>query len=252
MRSRLQFLLKLLPSAVVIVLLIGVLALWPSSSAPTLSIPLWAQGYSNTNPYAYFVPPGACNSSVSANSTGTNGLTTSGTSGTPVIQASTSATGTNTQTYVCNISPPNAIITTNNGIAITDAVFFYGISAGGGSSTAPTIGGVQVATLGSGTMNSSTVFAAITYPAPGIGETATTVAPVRADTGTLLITPVVASFNAPTTTAGAFYAMKFTPAAVIAWKTDLKQLLLTVTIQAAATTATITQSPGVLVHFRGQ
>ena len=107
---------------------------------------VFAQGYSNTNPYAYFVPPGACNSTVSANSTGTQGLTTSGASTMPVVAAQTSATGaTNTHTFICNISPPYAIITTGNGIGITDAVFFYGVSAGGG------IGSAQVATLASGT-----------------------------------------------------------------------------------------------------
>src|SRR5438477_5830975 len=36
---------------------------------------LLAQGYSNTSANDYFVPPGACNSSVSAGATGTNGLT---------------------------------------------------------------------------------------------------------------------------------------------------------------------------------
>src|ERR1051325_8318025 len=54
-----------------------------------------------------FLPPSACYSAVSGNGTGTNGYTTAGTSLTPVIQAQTSATGTNTHTYICTISLPS-------------------------------------------------------------------------------------------------------------------------------------------------
>lgn len=233
----------------------GLLAILPVSlptdggwiaAAPTLLTPqpLFAQGYSRANPYAYWVSPGGCFSAVSGNASGTNGLTVAGTSSTPVIQASTSATGTNTHTYVCNISPPNAVITTGAGIAIVDAVFMYGVQTSNL--------GTQAATLASGTMNSSTVFSSITYPTPAAAETPTTVAPARADSGTLVIAPVVGSANVATTTAGAFYSTRFTPATPVVWETDLKQLLLTVTLQAAATSATVTNSPGVLVHFRGE
>lgn len=207
---------------------------------PTLA----AQGYSNTNPYAYWVPPGACNSAVSANGTGTNGLTTTGASTTPVVQAQTTGTGTNTHIYRCNISPPNAIITTGSGIAIRDAVFFYGIQTTGL--------GTQVAVLASGTMNGEAVFTTITYPAPGAAETPSTVTPARADAGTLVIAPVVASANVATTTAGSFYSTSFTPATPVAYKTDRVQLLLNVALLNTASSATVTQSPGVLVHFRGQ
>src|SRR5690242_6647651 len=111
-----------------------------------LAVPLAlaAQGPSATNPGFYWVPPSACTSSVSANSTGTNGQTTTGASAVPVVQAQTSATGTNTHTYICNISPPTAIITARAGIAILDAVFLYGPQSALGT---------QSATLASGTMN---------------------------------------------------------------------------------------------------
>ena len=225
--------------------LLGLVSLVPATwLADRVTAPVLAQGYSNTNPYAYWVPPGACNSTVSGNSTGTNGLTTTGASTMPVVQTQTSATGTNTATFICNISPPNAIITTGNGILITDAVFFYSNSKGLAA---------QSATLASGTLNGSTLFSYVAYPTPASGETPSTVTPVRADSGTLTITPTVATFNIATITAGSFYSVRFTPAtSVLVWKTDLRQLLLTVTIQQSALSATIITSSGVLVHFRGQ
>ena len=203
-----------------------------------------AQGY--LTPNAYWVAPGNCNASVSANGTGTNGLTTTGASVTPVVQAQTSVTGTNTHTFVCNIAPAGAILVASgtNGLAVTDAVFFYGVQTTGL--------GTQVATLASGTMNSAIVFSTIAYPVPGASETPSAVTPVRADTGSLVISPAVAAFNVATTTAGSFYAVKFTPSAPILYNTDLTQLLLTVSLVNTATSATVTNSPGVLVHFKGQ
>lgn len=183
----------------------------------------------------YWVAPGACQQTVSGNSTGTNGQTIAGASFTPVIQSQTSATGTNTHTFLCNISPlvrPSSVV---------DATFYYGVQTSNL--------GTQAAVLASGTMNGSIVFATITYPSPGIGETPSTVTPVRADSGTLLITPVVASSNVNTTTAGAFYSVRFAPASPIAMAADHVQLLLTVTLQSAATSATITNSPGVFVRY---
>ena len=216
-------------------LLLALLALLPTT--------VWAQGYSNTNPYVYWVPPGACNTTVSGSATGTQGLTTSGASATPVVQAQTSA-GASTFTFICNITPPNTIITTGNGILITDAVFMY----------APTTAGfgAQAAVLASGTFNSSQVFSYIAYPTPASGETASTVTPVRADSGTLTIAPTAATFNVDTLTAGSFYSVRFTPASgTLAFKTDLRQLLLRVTMVGDAA-ANVVNSSGVLVHFRGQ
>lgn len=225
-----------MPLGIVAALVAAVLLMPPVAVHPS------AQGYSFTNPQAYWVPPGNCNSTVSGNSTGTQGLTTAGASATPVVQAQTSATGTNTHTYICNITPPYYLVTSGNGFEITDAVFMY---------AAENQLGTQSATLASGTMNSSMVFGRITYPTAAASETPSTVTPVRADSGTLTITPVVGSFNVTTTTAGSFYSVKFTPASPITFVTDLRQLLLTVTLQALANTPTITNSPGVLVHFRG-
>lgn len=184
----------------------------------------------------------ACKSSVSGNSTGTNGATSAGTSLLGVEQAQTSATGTNTHTYVCNIQLPSYLY--GRGAVITDVVFYYGVQT--------TALGTQVATLASGTINSQTVFSYIDYPAAGASETASTVAPVRADSGTLVIAPVVASFNVATTTAGGFYSAKFTPASGIPYPvsaTDRRQLLFAVALLNTATSATITNSPGFAVHY---
>lgn len=199
--------------------------------------------HAQLQPFNYWVPPTACVSSVSGNSTGTNGQTTAGTSGTPVVQAQTSASGTNTHTYICNISPPVSLANTSgNRIQVLDAVFVYGVQT--------TILGTQANVLASGTFNGSVVFSTISYPIAIANETPSTVAPVRADTGTMVITPVVASFNTSTTTAGAFYTVTFRPATPIQWNVDMKQLLMTVTLLNTATSATVTNSPGILVHIR--
>lgn len=189
------------------------------------------------------LPASACYTAVSGNSTGTNGYTTAGTSSTPVVQAQTSATGTNTHSYVCPLNAiSNAIPTsTTHAISLLDVVATYGVQSGAL--------GTQANVLASGTFNGSTVFSSITYPAPAASETASTVAPVRADSGTLVVTPVAASFNTATTTAGGFYTARFTPAAAFAMFTDLKQYLFTLTLQNTATTATITNLAALIVHF---
>lgn len=207
---------------------------------------LLAQGYSNANPGAYFVPPGACNSTVSADATGTNGLTVSGASFTPVVQAQTDNTAVaHTHTFVCNISPPAFILTTGTGLQIIDATFFYGVVTSNL--------GTQAVSLTAGTLNSAIVFSSITYPAAGTGETPSTVTPVRADSGTLTLLPTAANFNVTATTAGAFYSETFTPASgTLPWKTTFKQLLMTVKLLNTTTSATITNSPGILVRMRSQ
>ena len=190
------------------------------------------------------LPPSACVSSVSGNSTGTNGLTVAGASNTPVMQAQTSNTGTNTHTYVCQLNAAAWSGQTTGiprNILLIDASLLYGVQT--------TALGTQVATLASGTMNSVIVFSSIVFPAAGASETPSTVTPVRADAGTLVITPVVASFNTATTTAGGFYTAKFAPATPFAMNTDLKLYLLTVALLNTATSATVTNVAGVLVHF---
>ena len=198
-------------------------------------------GQTAGQPFNYWVPPAACTSVVSGNSTGTQGQTTAGTSNTPVVQAQTSAVGTNTHTYICNISPPGALTATGTRVTITDALVAY-------SST--TVLGTQATVAASGTFNGTTVFTLINYPPAGPSETVTTLAPVRADAGSLTIVPAVASFNTSTQTAGTFFTVDFQPAGFISWNTDLQQLLLNFTLQAAAGVATTTNLSGIQVHIR--
>lgn len=199
--------------------------------------PLLAQGLSTG---AYLAPYSRCSSSVSGNSTGTNGITTAGTSLTPVDQAQTSASGTNTHTFICDITPATRL-TSGAGVPITGATFFYGVQGTGL--------GTQVAVLASGTMNSSIVFSKVLMPTTGTSETPSTVLPVRADAGTLVITPVVGSFNVATTTAGSFFSAKFAPATAFA-TADLTSYYLTVSLLNTATSVTTTNTPGVLVYTR--
>jgi hypothetical protein len=191
------------------------------------------------------LPPGACNSFVSGNSTGTNGLTNNGTSATfsvDMVQAQVSATGTNTLGFVCSLDILSGLQASNpKNVSLIDAVFYYGVQQAAI--------GTQAATLASGTMNGSTVFSQIALPTPAASETASTVAPVRSDSGSLTITPVVGSFNTATTTAGAFYSVRFTPASAFPLNVDLNRYYLTVNFQGAATTATTVNSPGLTVHY---
>jgi hypothetical protein len=196
------------------------------------------------NGYA-LLGPAACQSSVSGNSTGTNGYTSLGTAPSiPVVQAATSATGTNTHYYMCNLNQLTAGLSTGvaRSVAVIDVVAYYGVQT--------TALGTQVATLASGTMNSKTVFTKITLPTAAASETATGLAEaVRADSGTLTITPVVASFNVGTTTAGEFFSAKFIPAAAFLMNTDSQVNYFTLSLLNTATSATVTNSPGVLVHY---
>jgi hypothetical protein len=192
----------------------------------------------------FFAGPANCNSSVSGNSTGTNGLTVLGTAPSiPVIQAQTSSTGTNTHYYTCAIPLPSARLDLSRTAYVADVEFYYGVQT--------TALGTQVATLASGTLNSKTVFQTIAYPVAAATETATGLAEAaRADSGTLTITPVVGSFNTATTTAGEFYTVKFTPANPVPLSVDHTQLMFTVSLLNTATSATVTNSPGFLVHVR--
>lgn len=190
-----------------------------------------------------WVAHGACQSSVSGNGTGTNGHTTAGTAPSlPVVQAQTSASGTNTHYFVCSLPVPTRTNAVKSAY-IVDVTFMYGVQTTGL--------GTQVSTLASGTMNSATIFQYITYPVAAGSETATGLAEAaRADTGILTITPAVASFNVATTTAGEFYAVKFTPSVPIAMATDRRQYFITIGLLNTATSATVTNSPGFYVHYR--
>lgn len=205
---------------------------------------LHAQGYSNTNPAAYWVDPGKCGATASGSSTVT--YTVDGASSTPVLKISdTLAVGVaHTTTFLCHIEPPSWIVTTGQGLQIVDAVFVY---------SPQNILGTQTAVLGSGTMNGSTVFGFLTLPTPAASETGSTITPARADSGTFVITPAVASFNVSTLTAGSYYTVKIAPAAgTLLWKTDLRDLIMTTTFTESAGLTTVITTPGVLVHYKSQ
>lgn len=196
---------------------------------------------------AVWVPAAACIAAGStataqtlygvAGATGLGNIPT-GASAIPVYQyASTAGTA---HTYACQIPVP----TRNNGSRgsyLVDATFYYGVQQ--------TLLPAQAATLASGFFNGVAVFTSITLPAAGAAETASTVTPVRADAGTLLITPVVASFNLALTTAGAFDSVKFTPATPIALTTDATAFYLNVSFLVTTGVMT-TNTPGFLVHYR--
>lgn len=196
---------------------------------------------------AVWVPASAC---IAAGSTataqtlygvaGTTGLGNipTGASAIPVYQyASTAGTA---HTYACQIPVPTRI-NGSRGSYLVDATFYYGVQQ--------TLLPAQAATLASGFFNGVAVFTSITLPAAGASETPSTVTPVRADAGTLLITPVVASFNLALTTAGAWDSVKFTPATPIALTADITAFYLNVSFLVTTGVMT-TNTPGFTVHYR--
>jgi hypothetical protein len=192
---------------------------------------------------SYWVPPSACDGSVSANpDTANHTYTVIGTSLHPVFNLAVDATAaTHSFTFVCNITPPSNL-TTGRGVQLTAANFFYGVQT-----TAPDA--TQLTVAASGTYNSQIVFTKVAYPAAGAGETSSTEAPVRADAGNLVYTPTGATFNNTVTTAGRFYTQTFTPATPFGLETPLTQYYLNVKIINPTTQATIINTPGVQVVY---
>lgn len=226
----------------------------PASWGPwTTAVNNTPGGASNTAG-AYWIPPGNCYYTTSGGTfaaqsgvgvTGNTGLglvASGATAGfVPVLQVATTNSGTATNTISCLINPPSTLGITGRGVNLVSATVFYGVQQTGL--------GTQVAVLGSGTMNGTIVFSKVAFPAAGAGETPSTGAPIRADAGTLVITPVVASSNVATTTAGSFYSVLFAPAATFALTTDLTQYYVNLTLLATATSATTINVPGVLVKY---
>lgn len=166
----------------------------------------------------------------------------------PVMQiATTNAAGAATHTYTCHVSiatrTRGATTGPGAGAAISDVTFLYGVQQNGL--------GTQVAVLASGTLNGTTVFGKVLAPTAGAAETASTVAPARADAGTMVLTPAVASFNTGTTTVGAFFSEKFAPATPIVMNADLTDFVFSVTLLCTTTVATTTNTPGFYVHIIG-
>jgi len=93
------------------------------------------------------------------------------------------------------------------------------------------------------------VFSKVVMPTAGASETPSTVAPVRADAGTLAVTPALASFNSLVTSAGAFFTQRFTPATPFALTGDDTQYYVSMTVLCNTTQATTINTPGVMVHF---
>jgi hypothetical protein len=204
-----------------------------------------------------FVGPGSCFGSTTGGTLTTpaavanvnlyantwTGLINSSTTapGTPVIQISTTNAGTANNTVSCQLPVPSRT-NTSRGVYLADVVWIYGLQQAAANST-------QVATEASGLLNGVVAFGKITLPAPGASETPSTVAQARADAGTMVLLPAKASFNAGTTTTGAFATQKITPATPFAMTTDLTLYFANFTVLHAVTTASTLQVAGVMVHY---
>ena len=227
----------------------------PSSWAPGASN-LVGPGGSNTAG-AYWVPPGNCwygvvtgtlTSPTFGAAPGATGLGLTTVIATapaiPVMQvATTNAAVISVNTINCLINPPSTIGITGRGVNLVNVDFFYGIQQAGG------VNATQLYTLASGTMNGALVFSKVAMPAPGASETPSTVAPVRADAGTLVVTPSGATFNSVVTTAGAFFTQRFAPATTFSLTTDDTMYYVSMTVLCNTTQATTINTPGVMVHI---
>ena len=228
-------------------------AAWSPSSTGVNNQP----GNSTNTAGAYWVPPGNCWYSVATGTLTTPtfgaaaGVTALGLNNTtatapavPVMQvATTNASVISVNTINCLINPPSTVGITGRGINLVNADFFYGIQQSGG------VNATQLYTLASGTMNGALVFSKVVMPTPGASETPSTVAPVRADTGTLAVTPSGATFNSLVTTAGAFFTQRYTPSAPFSLSGDDTLYYISMTFLCNTTQATTINTPGVMIHF---
>lgn len=161
--------------------------------------------------------------------------------GTPVIQVATTNAGTANNTVSCQVPVPLRA-NLSRGVFLADATWVYGLQQANANST-------QVATEASGLLNGILAFAKIILPTAAASETPSTVAQARADSGTIVLTPAKASFNATTTTTGGFYTQKIAPATPFALATDGTIYYVNFTVLHAATTASTLQVAGVLLHY---
>ena len=230
----------------------------PSSWSPSTTGLNTLQPTGTNNPAgAYFVPPGNCWYSVvtgtltaptfgaapGATALGLN-VALSTAPAVPVMQVSTTNAGVvSVDTITCLINPPTTVGVTGRGINLVNADFVYGIQGTGG------VNATQVSVAASGTMNAGLVFSKIAMPAPGASETPSTVAPVRADAGTLVYLPIMSAFNSVVTSAGAFFTQRFTPATTFSLSTDETLYYVSMTVLCNTTQATTINAAGVIVHF---
>lgn len=235
----------------------NITAVTPASWAPwTATFQNQPSGTTNTAG-AYWVPPGNCwygvvtgtltsptfGAAPGATALGMN-VVLSTAPAIPVMQVSTTnAASISVNTITCMINPPSTVGVAGRGINLVNADFFYGIQQAGG------VNATQVYSLAAGTMNGALVFSKVVMPAPGAAETPSTVAPVRADAGTLVVNPAGASFNSVVTSAGAFFTQRYTPATPFSLSTDMTIYYVSMTFLCNTTQATTINTPGVLIHF---
>lgn len=181
-----------------------------------------------TTTNAVWIPPGACGWSTTGTTTGTNGLTTTGASGTPTNQVQVSSAGASANTLICTLQSPFRTVA-NRGMAITTVDVTYGVQ----TTALTSINGAALST--------------ITYPTPGATETPSTVTPVA-------ITPTISQSsttgNLATTTAGSFYTSRLTLSSPLNFVTDDQSLLIKLVFNQSAAAAQIVNTTGMLVHFQ--
>lgn len=190
-----------------------------------LCLPIYAQIADQT----FNIPASSCIGSASANAIAATGVagvgtgpTTLGASNAAVFQVSTTASGTNTHTYTCNIFCPSRT-TATKGCTINAFSFYYGVQTTAlASQTAPACG-------------------TVTLPQPGTSETASTVTPV---TTAVTVVPVIGSANLGTTTAGAFFTSTVFFTTPVNLNSTQQYLQCVFAFPNTATSATVTNTPG--------
>jgi hypothetical protein len=173
--------------------------------------------------------PGDC----AWNASGTLGATTGlnlqaiGASFAMVNDISTTGAGATNDNLTCNLHVPQRT-TAGHGFFLSDCTIYYGVQT------------TALTSLGNPTLNS------ITLPTPGAGETPSTVTPVTL--GSVTPTPLVASANLATTTAGAFFSEKVALNTPVFINTDFQSLQFNQVFAQSAAAAQIVNTPGGVCH----
>lgn len=193
-----------------------------------INVPPDVAGNQALNDGYFIVPPGSCAVKASASAGATNStLVAVGANFTPAIEGNTTAAAT--QTVSCLGSVPTRL-TSGKGITIQNVVLQYGVvTTAFTSTTAPVVG-------------------TITFPAPGVGETPSVIAPVAAG-GSLTVLPVIGSANLTAQTAGAFFSEKVTFGTPIVVNTDLVSLFFQQGFVQGGAATSLLDVTGLIVHY---
>lgn len=177
----------------------------------------------------FVVPPAACFGATTGTAgAGNDTIVLDGS--VPALKVSaTNASGSH-EVFTCVITVPSRL-TAGKGVTITDITYLYSVQT------------TTATSMVASTLNT------FTAPAAGASETASSATLVAAG-GSLTQTPVVASANLTSVSAGQYYSEKVALGTPFTVTTDLQPLVFTFEIDQSASAAQIVTTPGLVVHYQ--